>query len=195
MKINKFGLTLIEALVSIAIFTVVVGVIYLFFMVGIGSWELGSARTDLQAQARSAVDIMVAELKNVNRGNPSRGITILPAPNNDKITFYLPDIDINGAVIIGAGGDIQWPVDDAEYIEYKYLLNSKQLVREDKAVRDGITEAGVIANEVSGISFIDAGIDGSLYADEVNIVLNLEKTNLRGRTLSFSMRAAVKLRN
>lgn len=199
LKINRsrsfFGITLVEVVISVLIFAIISGVIYLFFMVGIDSWEIGTRRTDLQAQARNAMDIMVGELKNTTRNHPSRGVTILPAPNNTNIIFYLPEKDADSDVIIDTDGTTKWPDDDADYIEYKYLAAANQLVREDRRVREGQDPARVLANDVSNIEFIDAGIVGSLYLDEVNIVLNLQKTTPRGRDLSFSMRSTVKLRN
>lgn len=193
-KLDRCGFTLVETIICIAIFAVISGVIYLFFMVGIGSWEIGTMRTDLQAQARIAMDTMVGELKNATRNHLSRGITILPSPSNTNIIFYLPDTNTDDEIIIDANGEIKWPDNDADYIEYKYLADVKQLVREDRQVRDGVASARILANDLSSIEFIDAGIDASLYLDEVNIALTLEKATPR-RNLSFSMRSTVKLRN
>lgn len=182
-------------MVTIAVFAVISAVVYLFFMVGVGSWHIGTTRTDLAAQARQAMDAMVEELKNATRNHPARGITIMPAPNNTNIIFYLPERDANGDVILDADGETKWPDNDADYIEYKYLTATRQIVRENRQVRDGIDQPRVLANNVTNLEFIDAGIDGSLFMNELNIVLDLEKTTPRGRVLSFTMRSTVKLRN
>lgn len=189
LKVNRKSFTLIETLISVGIFAVFCIVIYLFFMVGIGSWEIGTARIELQAASRNAMDVMVGELKNTTRNHPTRAITILPPPNNTVIVFYLPETDVGGNVIIDADGEIKWPDDDLDYIKYEYLTDSSQLVR-----REG-DEVRILANNVSNVEFIDASIDGSLFLDELNVALTLEKDSGRQKNLSFSMRATVKLRN
>ena len=199
VKLNRgifAGFTLVETLISIAIFAIISGIIYIFFMVGIGSWEIGTVRTELQAQARIATDIMVGELKNTTRDggkNPGRCISISPSSgnppsDNTDITFFLPtDENDDGSIILN--GVIEWPSSDAAYIKYEYLPTKKQIVR-----KQGIQQR-ILANDVSNIKFIDAGIVSSLYPDELNIILTLEKTTPRGKDLSFTMRSTVKLRN
>lgn len=192
VKLNRgifAGFTLVETLVSIAIFAIITGIIYLFFMVGVGSWEIGTVRTDLQAHARIATDIMVGELKKATRNHSTRDITILAPPNNTDIIFYLPEVDADGDVIIDTDGQTKWPDSDADFIKYEYLAATKQLVRKEGS------QQRILANNVSNVEFIDAGIDGSLFMDELNITLSLEKTTPRGRDLSFTMRSTVKLRN
>ncbi|MFC1631686.1 type II secretion system protein J [Candidatus Omnitrophota bacterium] len=195
IKKSKFGFTLIETMMSIAIFAIVSVVIYLFFMVGVGSWQIGSGSIDLHSQARISGDMIITELKQATRNHATRGLTIPAVPNNDSITFYLPDKDANGDIILTASGEIQWPNDILDFIQYRYVANNRQLIREDRAVRDGTSSARVLANNVDSVQFIDAGIDISLFLDEVNVILNLQKDTPRGTSLTFSMRSTVKLRN
>lgn len=195
LRKNKKVFTLVEMLISIVIMVIVSAIIYLFFIVGMESWQIGSGRIDLHSDVRIALDAMIDELKNTTRNHSTRGITILVPPGNTKIIFYLPEKDVDGNVIIGQDGEIKWPADDADYIEYKYVAEDKQLVREDLQVREGGASARILANDVSSIEFIDASIDGALFLDEVNVVLGLQKTTAKGRDLSFLTRATVKLRN
>ena len=67
--------------------------------------------------------------------------------------------------------------------------NSSQLIRDDGSFQH------VLANDVLSINFIDAGIDPTLYMDEMSVRLTLQKNDYSGRTYTMTSIATVNMRN
>ncbi len=185
----QHGFTLVEILVASSMALVVSGVLFEFFVHHADFLDTAAMESDLRSQVQLAVDDMLKELRHATRaaaGTPPN-ISIPAAPNNTRLTCYLPgDLDGNG-MIIDAAGNLEWVT--ANPVQYQYDAPSQQLRRIDN------TGTRVLANHVSSVSFEDRSIDASLLTDEVRIRLTLQDTTPHGRTLSASETTLIKLRN
>ena len=183
------GLTLIELLVVGSLAMLMSGVLLEFSMRHMDFLNTTAMQSDLRSQTHLAMEAMLKELHHGTRaaaGSPPN-VTIPAAPGNTLMTFYLPaDVDGNG-MIIDAAGNIEWVA--ANPVQYVYDAPSQQLRRTDAA------GTRVLANGVTAATFEDRTITPTLPADEVRIRLTLQDTTPRGRTLSASDNAIVKLRN
>ena len=184
------GFTMVEALVASAIFIATLVIIYGIFFSGLDVWGTGSAQADLQAQARTALNYMLSELRNATRTStqvPSPNLSIPPLPNNYDITLYLPeDIDGDG-LITDANGQIEYNTGNP--IQYRYFLAENEIRRLDNF---GQT---VFARDVADIQFIDINIDPTLSLNELRIILTLNRTTERQRSISITLSSIVALRN
>lgn len=183
------GLTLVELVVFSAMFVVATGVLLEFVTRQSDFLDFSTMRGDLHLQLQLAMEQMTKDLRPATRaaaGSPPN-ISIPAAPGNTAITFYLPtDQDGNG-LIIDAAGNIEW--DTGNPIQYQYNAATRQLRRVAGA------NVHVLANDVANVAFADQNIDASLYPDQVKILLTLQKTTLRQRTVSATLTTVVKLRN
>lgn len=184
------GFTLFEILVASVIFVMVMGISYSIYISGYDAWDTAVYQTDLQAQARLALNFMVQELRNATRTstqNPSPNLSIPSTPNNKTMMFYLPEDKDGDGLITDSNGQIEWNTSDA--IHYQYIPGLKVLRRLEKGVQR------IFAQDVSDVQFIDMDIDSSLHMDELRIVLSLNKTTPRQRNISITLSSIVALRN
>ncbi len=186
-----------EALVASAISVMVIGMIYSIYNASNDTWDTRRSQAELQAQGRLAMDVMVKELREATRTstlNPSPNLVIPSTPNNKQIDFYLPtygNVTIDGQTVtvtaLDANGDIAW--DTGNRIQYLYIPGQRTLRRLEKG------DSTTIAADVADIQFIDQGIDGSLFNNELKIILTLSKTARKQRSVNISFTGAVRLRN
>lgn len=188
---NNSGFTLVEVLVATTILIMVVGIMYGIYSAGQDIWEAARYQADLQAQARRAMDFMVSELRNTTRTstqNPSPNISIPSKPNNKELFFYLPEYDeINARPVLNANGNMKWATNNQ--IKYQYIPGQRELRRLEKG------QHRILARDVSNVEFIDRSIDSSLFINEVNIILTLNKTTPRQKNISVTLTSTVRLRN
>jgi prepilin-type N-terminal cleavage/methylation domain-containing protein len=187
---SKSGFTLVEILIVTAISLVVGGMILRIYISSSNIWDENVLQADLQARARNALNFMVNELRNATRTstqNPSPNLSIPSTPNNKSIHFHLPEDKDGNSYITDADGDLEWDTNDS--IDYQYVPGQKILRRLEKG------EQVILANNVSDVQFIDAGIDSSLYLDELKIILTLQKSTPKQRSVSVTLTAMVNLRN
>ncbi|MEW5785665.1 MAG: prepilin-type N-terminal cleavage/methylation domain-containing protein, partial [Bacillota bacterium] len=57
------GYTILELLAALAIFGLIIGAIYSFYLAGLNSWNRGIVQMDSQQSARIAMDKMIRELR------------------------------------------------------------------------------------------------------------------------------------
>ena len=174
-----------------AISVIMFGMLYGVYSSGVNIWEISSSQTDLQAQARNVLNFMSSELKNATMHHASANLIIpIPTdPTNTKhsIRFCLP-VYTSGSVSIDANGETVW--DTANFIDYQIIPAQKQLIKYVAGI-----EQRVIANDVSGVQFIDATIDTSLLLNELRIIITLNKTTPKQRNVSITLSTTVALRN
>jgi len=187
---NKCGFTIIELLIAMMVTILAIGFMYNAYLSSYGSWEDADLSSDLQAQARNALNFMTSELLGATRSStlaPSANILIPGSPNNTAITFCLPG-DINGdGLITNGAGQIEW--NTANPIQYKFFPAQNSLCRIENGVKTNI------ALNVADVRFIDAGIDSSLAINEMKIILTLTRNTSRQRLITFSLTSTVRLRN
>lgn len=187
---GSHGFTLFEMLISSAIFVIALGIVYGIYVSGFDIWEAGSCQTDLQAQARIALNYMASELRNTTRTstqNPSPNLSIPFTPDNTSLTFYLPEDKDSDGLITDSDGEIEWGT--ANPIQYQYIPEEKELIRIDDR------EQEVIAGDVADVRFIDMSIDPALRIYELKIILTLTKSTPRQRNISVGLSTIVGLRN
>ena len=83
---NQKALTLLEILVSLAVFSVVMTAIYNSFLVGNRSWVAYNNNVDVQRQVRNAFFFMTRELRE------AKNIFITKEEGTVKITFTRPEV-------------------------------------------------------------------------------------------------------
>lgn len=186
---DRKGLTLVEAMVGLTIFMVVSGMMYGMYLAGQDLWKTASTRSDLQAQARNALQLMTSELLGATRTstqNPSPNADIPSHPNNKQMHFHLPQRDANGKVIV-VNREIQW--DTNNQIDYQYIPGQRILRRLENGVHR------VLAREVEDVEFSDISIDPTLAINEIKIVLTLSAQTENNRPLQLAVTSVVRLRN
>lgn len=160
---NNSGFSLVEALVTVIIFSMILGVCYMMLISGSDSWEANNVRVELQQELRKAVDWVTEDLRQAGTAS----ITDVPADGNTytAITFR----KASGV----SSGTITW---DASAT--KYLIggtNSDQLQRQV-----GVQTPAVIAQNVQSVQFQRQ----SASADIVNVAITLQKKTPRGKYLT-----------
>lgn len=182
---TRKGLTLIEILVAMFIFSIVLGALFTVLAAGRVSWNAGASQVDVQQEARKALDMMVKEL----RQTASAKISNVPADGTayNTITFQTPIITITRDPITGkvVGININW----SGNIQYSLGgLNGRQLLR----AQGGIQR--ILANNILSIGFTrNAGTPTVL-----NITATAQKNTFSGFTTiqsSVTLNSKAKLRN
>lgn len=174
------GFTFIETIVTLLIFSIILGAIFTAMAMGRLSWYSGDAQVEVQQETRKGLSGMTRELRQTR----SSVIRDVPPDGNyyNTITFNVPeDIDGDGDTIDNTG-NIEWSSD----ITYSLGgLNNKQLLR---------TEGGqstVLANNITLLQFRR----GSTTQELLEINLQAEKKTIRGHSIQSSLGSQVKLRN
>ncbi len=187
---SKRALTLAEVIVTVGIFSVILGLLYGIFIAGNDMFQVARDESDLQAEARRALMYMTRELKNATRTsaqNPSPNLSIPSHPNNKHVEFCLPEDKDDDGYITDSDGETEWNTNDK--IQYQYIPGQQILRRLHKG--DHLT----LANDVTDVQFIDNDIDGSLPLTELQIVITITKTTSSNRVITFTLSSIVRLRN
>lgn len=187
------GFTLIEVLIASALTAMVIVIIYSIYAAGGDIWEIKRYQTDLKAQGRQVISEVISELRKTTRTSsqtPSPNLIIPASPNNNNITFYLPQVANNSVVTNATDGSITWDMNNT--IQYVFDLSTKEVKRIET-----IGPAGnrTMAHDVTNIQFIDNSINSSLYLDELKVLVTLAKTTPRQRNISATLSSVIKLRN
>lgn len=189
--LNKHAFTFIELLIASAVFITMLAAVYGLYFSGIELRQTTEDKAELESRAKRAVFRMVSELMGATRTstqNPSPNLSIVSGPNQKIIKFHLPDDkDEDGYLTDEDDGTIEWDTNNP--IEYQFIRGLRLLRRLEKGER--IT----IAQDVSDVDFFDITSDSSLGVNEVKIVLTLEKTGSRNRTVTATVTSVVCLRN
>ncbi|MBN3038665.1 MAG: prepilin-type N-terminal cleavage/methylation domain-containing protein [Candidatus Omnitrophica bacterium] len=195
MRKKNRGFTFVEVMVVFFVFSVIMAAIYAVLNVGKQSWYMGITQEDVQQEARTAMEMMVRELRE------SRDSGVVVAAGNSRITFEMP----SGT---DANGDLVW-----DY-QVQYFLggaNGDHLMRTFTDLNAGTTLANkVIAKEVNSVQFTrfptsvvtddPDGVPNS--GDEVienlvaiEVTLQTQKDVLQGRTMTNTLTSRAILRN
>jgi type II secretory pathway pseudopilin PulG len=189
-KTNNRGVMLIDILVASVIFIIIAAAILSIYVTGTDMWDIARHKTDLQAQARQALNSMVAELRNATRVStqiPSPNLVIPAPPDNNSITFCLPEDNDGDGFITDSNGSIEWGTTNP--IIYQYIPAQKVLKRIDAG------QESTLANDVSSVQFIDITIDSQLFLNELKIILVLNKSTPKQRDITVTASTMINLRN
>lgn len=166
---KKFkGFSLLELLISIAIFSIIVSGVFMLLRVADMNWSISSGFLDLQQQSRQAMDGMIKEIRH-------------PIP-----------LDVS---VVDGGARINFLILMADKVTKNpgsyYLLNN-QIIREYPV---GTTK--VLANNINNLSFCCLGgadCFDCASARSLRIQIQALKT-VQNRALNFSLTERIRLRN
>ena len=167
----KKAFTLIEMMVSVALFALLFGIVFEILFSGNVFWEAGSAQGDLQVQARQAFERLTKELYNSNQ------YRFYPAPNNATwICFQLP-------VGYDSFGNLQWGAAGVPGRTIKIFISNGNLVRWVYTGTTGNAEPTpndhtTLASYVDDIKFTAAG-------SALTISMRMKKTTPLGKTYIY----------
>ncbi len=172
---NNRGLTLLEIIIVVFLFSIISAAIFSVLATGRNSLSAGESQIGVQQACRNGLDSMIKELRQAGDST----ITGVPAngTNYSSITFQIP-------TAIAATG-ITW----SSNIQYALGgLNNAQLLR---------TQSGsqrVLANNISVLSFNRSAANPNV----VNINITAQKNTFPGftaRQSTITLVSQVKLRN
>ena len=167
------GISLVETLITVVIFSILVGGVYLTLTVGIGSWQANNVRVELQQELRKSMDWMIADL----RQSGSSTITNVPADGNwySTITFKTS----SGV----SGGNIVWSANTIQYIVGGN--NSNQLQRINGA------QTKIIAQSIQSLQIRRQASTSNI----VEISMQAQKNTSTGHQITNSLNFEAELRN
>lgn len=178
----KRGLTLVEIMVSVAIFTFLFGAILAVLTTSDRSWHTGQNSLIGQQEARKAIDHIAALLRQSNPdwviGTDHYPVTIT---SNNRIDFYQPVFNLSGGI------------SNLTKITFKLNPeNSHQLLK-----KEGISNTAIIANNIESIDFgggcsACSAFNCSSVAADCPIVAIEVKTK---KDIEFSLSSKITLRN
>lgn len=167
---GRRGFTLAESMVTIMIFAIIIGALYVALRAGDENWQTNKTRMELQQELRKAMEWMKFEL--MQAGNAS--ITNVPANGTSytTITFKVPTGVSNGS--------ITW---DANSIVYQ--VSSNQLQR----VYNGATR--ILATNITTLQFERQ----ATTSDILEVSLTAQGTTVKNKTVTRQINFEVQLRN
>ena len=160
MKLQKFnlGFTLVETLVSVAIFSALIAAVYTTFLLGNRSWVTSSDKVALQHEVRWALYGMTKELRQ------AKDIFITNDMTSTKLTFRKPDVGQVSFSFNSIGADA------------------------NKIIREEETKKRVLAKDITALTFTYLTTDAivvditatkkPVFGQEINLHLK-EKVVLR----------------
>jgi prepilin-type N-terminal cleavage/methylation domain-containing protein len=187
---SRRGLSLVEMLVTLGIFGILTGVLFISSIVSHRSYVTGDAFVHLQQQARQALDAMHRELHEA-------GGAIAAAGN--QLTFQTA-LGYNLAAPCPANA-ICWGARDQAGADQsgwsvRYRLNGTQLVREILNNAAVVQSSRIMANDVSQLSF--AYVGGTTRTVTIQLQVTRTSAELAGGSLSAAptpLVTSIKLRN
>ncbi len=170
---NNKGMTLVEAMVTVFIFTILMAASLQVMLSGSDIWQTNKVRTELQQELRKAIDWMKEDLRQTG----SSGITNVPADGSTKttITFYTA----SGVT----SGSVTWSGTTTQYVLGG--TSSNQLQR----ISGGTTK--VIAQNISLLQIVRSASTPNI----LTITLRAQRNTLRGVTITLNYNFKIKLRD
>jgi len=176
----KKGFTLIETIMSVALFCLLFIAVLEILVHGKIFWHGGSVHVDLQTQSRIGLEHMSRELYKSRRYEMD-----LDPGNTDEISFKIPvGYDVNG--------HLQWGAEDTVDFAIRYSVNgNNELIRQiwDEGPVNPVQVGAdrVLARYVSDLEFS--------LADEMLTVRITTQRSISGRDITHTETANITLRN
>lgn len=173
---RREGLTLIELVIVIFLFSIILAAIFGALATARTSWKAGGSQLSVQQEGRRGLNAITRELRQARLST----ITGVPTDGTDysSITFQIPET-------ISESGTVTW----SSNIQYSVGgLNSAQLIR----TQDG--NQRVLANNISSLGFSR----NVLTPDTAHISITVQKNTFPGFSASQSnitLNSEVKVRN
>jgi hypothetical protein len=187
---NKHGLSLAELMITIAIMTIIGGMLAYSLVIGGASWHTGDAEIQANQESRKGMMSMLRELRQAQEGNIRTMAGALYADDiiyNDINFIVISDIDGDGDTV-SAGGTLEWSA------PISYYAAGNQLLRQSNGA------IKVLANNVTGVQFRILVVTDPINPMEesyriLTIALQTQKTSIEGRQMQSSLVSSVKIRN
>ena len=173
-KVKK-GFTLIEIMITMAIFLVIVGATHRIYIAGQKAWDSDLGLLDLQQSTRPGLFSIAKEARAASLVSMTMGVGCdhLTVPENcDSITFNTPS---------------------ENNIQFFHNSADNQLIRQDSSANQR-----VLASNIVDAYFCCAHGDGDCSCDATFNVLEVRlesEKDVWGRTLSFSLGTKLEVRN
>jgi Tfp pilus assembly protein PilW len=168
------GLTLVEALVTVLIFSIILGATYTVLISGSDSWEVNNVRVELQQELRKAMDWMSQELREAG----SASITNVLANG----TWYTT-ITFRTATGV-TGGTIDWSTDTIQYVLGGADANQLQRIKAGDPTK-------IVALNIQSLQFRRQASS----SDIVEVALQARKSTPKGNQLNVNSDFKIQLRN
>ena len=168
------GLTTVEVLVTVLIFSIIAGACYMALISGNMSWQVTSVATELQQELRKGMDTMTEDLRQT-------GASTITDVNADGAPYNMITFKICTGV---SGGNISWSSNTVQY-----ALGSG--INVNKILRTSGGQSKVIAQDIQTLQIRRQ----SSAPNIVEVSLSAQKNTVGGRLLSLSSIFDVKLRN
>jgi prepilin-type N-terminal cleavage/methylation domain-containing protein len=174
------GLTLLEILVALSIFTLLILAIFGVMDMGRASWFTGSTVVDVHREIIKSFMTIEKELRNTRPAE----ISLTSGTSSASITFKIPqDIEDDGVVdddVLDASGGIEWSGD------ITYALNSSnQITRTASGV------VSILANSIVSLQFTRPVAS----VDIIQIDITARKTSVMKRQFQETGQIIIKMRN
>ena len=170
---SRKGLSLMEVLVTIFIFSFVIASLYTTIIVGNSSWENNKVTIQMHQNLRLAMEKMKYDLQQASNSS----ISDVPADSTwyNWITFKIPSGITSGSVT--------WDPNSIRYI--KGGTDNTQLLKVYNAVTT------ILANDISSVQFRRQNASSNI----LEVVLTSQKQVIQGQLLQNQLTFEVKLRN
>lgn len=171
--LNKKGISLVEVLVTLAIFSMMSASLYAAMSVGQNSWETNRVHIELQQEMRKAMEAMINDLRQASNSS----IINVPADNQwyPTITFRKPTGVTSGSIV--------WDANTLQFV--KGGTDSDQLLR----VYNGTTK--IMCQYLDSMQFRRQ----SMSSNTLEVVLRAEDTTTKGVVIGYDLSFNVELRN
>ncbi|MBU2541036.1 MAG: prepilin-type N-terminal cleavage/methylation domain-containing protein [Candidatus Omnitrophica bacterium] len=206
---NK-GMSFLEIVVSLAIFSVILTAIFTVLFTGRLYWRIGTTQLDVQQQARQAISFIAKELRQTRAGTgrvaggPAVAILEnLPADDTayTSVTFRVPQDGDGDGIVVNAGGQV---VEWSDKITYCLNSTDGQIIR---LIQDTTpcecpapyTNCRVLANNMKPDDGVDPGlkfIRPSSAPKLIEVIITARKIIVgSSEPIEFVIRSWIRLRN
>ncbi|MBX7157897.1 MAG: prepilin-type N-terminal cleavage/methylation domain-containing protein [Verrucomicrobiae bacterium] len=162
LRSRKKAFTLLELLISMAVLSLLMALLFQIFELSMRTWQNAEQRTDAFREARAALHIISRDLRNTLRGNSQVATLILgerspsPTPPNQEI-YALTTVKNNGGKsdVCAVGFYCYWDDSRGAFMLKRYFRNSddtfpllgnpSQLFQPAPANRDNATDSTLAA--------------------------------------------------
>lgn len=173
LKLGNKGVSLVETMVVVLIFSLLVTGLYSVATVGDNSWQVNRVQIQLQQELRKAMDAMVNDLR---QAGPS-SIVDVPTDGNwyNSITFRIPE----GV----AAGSIDWTDNTLQFL--RAGTGTLQLQRIYGA------QTKIVSNNITSLQFRRFSTSPS----SLEVALQAQRNTLKGQPITYNLNFNVQLRN
>lgn len=180
------AVTLVELIVSIAIFAMVALGLIIVLNYTRGSIEIFQTTSSLEEEIQNALNVMTNELRQTRAAKITAGPVNADGLWYNSISFAIPyDID-SDADIINATGAMEWSDQNPQNWTVSYAFSGTQLRR-----TAGDNRNPILANNITSVSFRRQIATPGL----IDVSVSGQMTTYLNRTVQISITDSVEMRN